>query len=456
MNGHILEDLPIAVDRFLQKDLHWVKLHFLTHMHTDHTCGLSSSWKRPIYCTHITSKLLKHKFNISPTFIKALEENETHFIENGHFSVTVSVIPANHCMGSCMFLFQTDNKQILYTGDFRFDEELPQSLEIFLKGPPIDTLYLDNTYCEPVCSHPSREEAIEMMANICKEHSESRIMIGVSWVGHEEMLIKLSEKLNDFISVDESVIKRLEIMEITDHFQSNISARLNALPNHLLTCEYVKAWNKDLYAIPTIGIKPTAMYGSEMRIAHNSNGSLYMVPYSNHCNYQEICDFVKLVCPVNIRPIVSGRHGRAGMESFFRADMRQFSRYLNRDSSVLSKPKTPADAAPVFEVDNICSADISDDDYYLNNDKRSKMAQNRRKQLKRINRNKMNLKRGVVFHESPEDGGLLKNQKNFNDNIGKVTVCRDKTSDNCELRFISTERQREVENEILHNIDKLF
>lgn len=34
-------------------------------------------------------------------------------------NLTVTAIPAAHCPGSVMFLFEQDDQKILYTGDFR-------------------------------------------------------------------------------------------------------------------------------------------------------------------------------------------------------------------------------------------------------------------------------------------------------------------------------------------------
>lgn len=39
--------------------------------------------------------------------------------ECGPTRLSVTAIPAGHCPGSIMLLFETDDKRILYTGDFR-------------------------------------------------------------------------------------------------------------------------------------------------------------------------------------------------------------------------------------------------------------------------------------------------------------------------------------------------
>ncbi|KAL0185954.1 hypothetical protein M9458_017624, partial [Cirrhinus mrigala] len=62
MNGKVLPDTPIAVDCWQLRKCHHVRLFFLSHMHADHTSGLSSTWShRPIYCSPLTAKLLQLK-----------------------------------------------------------------------------------------------------------------------------------------------------------------------------------------------------------------------------------------------------------------------------------------------------------------------------------------------------------------------------------------------------------
>lgn len=40
--------------------------------------------------------------------------------DNSIEKTSVIAIPAGHCPGSVMFLFEQSNQRILYTGDFRF------------------------------------------------------------------------------------------------------------------------------------------------------------------------------------------------------------------------------------------------------------------------------------------------------------------------------------------------
>lgn len=89
------------------------------------------------------------------------------------YKLRVTAIPANHCPGSVMFLFETlvDGSvgyRILYTGDFRFEDvelssirSLHQSTSEAVPRPlAFDEMYLDTTFCHPKYkSFPKRSEA---------------------------------------------------------------------------------------------------------------------------------------------------------------------------------------------------------------------------------------------------------------------------------------------------------
>nr|CAB3263147.1 uncharacterized protein LOC104265655 [Phallusia mammillata] len=164
-----------------------------------------------------------------------------------------------------------------------------------------------------------------MITDICEQHPEHRVYVGTSWVGHEDLLEKLSANLKEYVFVDSDFFSRLQLLEVVDVFKTGSSCRLNAVPNSKLTCSSIAEWNKEM---PTIGIKPTAMFGGQCTTGSKSAGMLHCVPYSNHCNFLELTEFVKLVAPKHIKPIVPGRKYKSGMESMFRADMRQLDNYL--------------------------------------------------------------------------------------------------------------------------------
>lgn len=144
--------------------------YFLSHYHSDHYTGLSSSWTHGrIFCSFSTAAALTHSLGVAEEYIQPLEEGKIYqgqlllpsssslleltllhneekectasssFSEHGkedkdlysmdwcapsssYFSVCL--LSANHCPGAVMFLFYSPSfGHVVHTGDFRFDPE---------------------------------------------------------------------------------------------------------------------------------------------------------------------------------------------------------------------------------------------------------------------------------------------------------------------------------------------
>lgn len=94
----------ISVDRWSEGS----QFYFLTHLHADHTVGLSPRWKKgPLYCSHLSARLFHHKFpGFDTSLIRALQIGQWHslsLLSSSHGSQTkvvqVMAIEANHCPG---------------------------------------------------------------------------------------------------------------------------------------------------------------------------------------------------------------------------------------------------------------------------------------------------------------------------------------------------------------------
>lgn len=326
MNGQVLQELPVAVDFFQKRDD--IFYYFLSHMHSDHTVGLSKAWREKLYCSETTAKLLHRKLEVPKRYIVALEVMQPYMLKlqqgGGNYEyLAVTLIPANHCPGSCMFLFETSTWTILYTADFRPSQEMYKIGVEKLWGSlhkPVDILYLDNTYCEPACEFPSRAIATDEIVKICRRHPEHIILIAVCWTGHEDLLVSIAMKLRQRILVSSEQFKILQLLETKDVFTTDSkSTNIRAVPRHFVTHKTVKDISEHELCI---GILPTAKFCHQNN--DTDNKLLHLVPYSNHASFSELWKFVQTLNPQRIRPVVPGRCKTAGMESIFRANMSQF------------------------------------------------------------------------------------------------------------------------------------
>lgn len=136
------------------------------HAHSDHYTNLSSTWKNgPIYCSQGTANLIIHMLSVDRKWVHPLPMDVPTIIPNTG-NVRVTLIEANHCPGSCLFLYE--GPQTVNAGDTAFKSSFVGSPKIFrylhcgdfrasprhvlhpaIKGKKIDHVYLDTTYLDP-------------------------------------------------------------------------------------------------------------------------------------------------------------------------------------------------------------------------------------------------------------------------------------------------------------------
>ncbi|RDL38539.1 DRMBL-domain-containing protein [Venustampulla echinocandica] len=181
----IMPGLFICVDAFRYGAVQGCKAYFLSHFHSDHYVGLTSSWCHgPIYCSKVTANLVKQQLRVDPKWVVALEFEERFEVPETQ-GVAVTMIPANHCPGSSLFLYEKvlgkgNNpkvQRILHCGDFRacaahvghplLMPNVVDSISGKLKQQKIDVCYLDTTYLNPRYSFPSQDEVVTACTDMC-------------------------------------------------------------------------------------------------------------------------------------------------------------------------------------------------------------------------------------------------------------------------------------------------
>ncbi|KAH8554165.1 DNA repair metallo-beta-lactamase-domain-containing protein [Umbelopsis sp. PMI_123] len=177
-----LPGTTLTVDAFSYGKVSDCTGYFLSHFHSDHYTRLSANWRHgPIYCSKVTANLVIQKLGVDPQWVKSLPMDVECKIESS--DVTVTLIDANHCPGSVLFLFkvpQPNGRQFLrylHTGDFRAAPKMCLHPHIVQPAnPPIDILYLDTTYLDPRYAFPAQEESVKaaceiVMQRVLKDNS---------------------------------------------------------------------------------------------------------------------------------------------------------------------------------------------------------------------------------------------------------------------------------------------
>ncbi|KAK2167259.1 hypothetical protein LSH36_30g00032 [Paralvinella palmiformis] len=245
--------------------------------------------------------------------------------------MTVTVIDANHCPGSVMFLFEGYFGTILYTGDFRY-EALSGSVPLdLLSSKMVDVLYLDNTYCDSRCVFPPRSQSKRDIIDLITQHPNHNVVIALRNLGKEQLLVDLANHFSTWIVVTEPQLEKLKILELPNVFTTDpMDGFIRVEPFHQLSSKKIRSWNSDG---KTLIILPTSLFSGLGFQPYKNCPDTHIVPYSDHSSYSELHTFVRAIAPKRIRPIVSGSGGSRvfGMSVQNRADMSCFNDYLNPD-----------------------------------------------------------------------------------------------------------------------------
>ncbi|XP_021746255.1 5' exonuclease Apollo-like [Chenopodium quinoa] len=340
-----MEGGMISVDRWARGS----QAYFLTHLHSDHTRGLSSTWSHgPLFCSRTTAKLFPLKFpDFKFALLRVVEIGSWHHLSLSSPSsgspapIHFMPIDAFHCPGAVMFLFKGIFGHVLYTGDFRWEATGERSMKArnmlldALHGAKVDHLYLDNTYCNPLYCFPTREVAAQQVIEIIASHPDHDIIIGIDSLGKEDLLLQISRSLKIKIWVWPERLQTMHLLGYPDIFTTRTSlTRVRAVPRYSFSMNTLEALNAKR---PTIGIMPSGLpwvvkpfegkmkdsltlsvastnrtlAGNGTRVDRNMKSAekvhdhIFTVPYSDHCCFHEIKDFVQLTKPYNVKGIVS-------------------------------------------------------------------------------------------------------------------------------------------------------
>ena len=425
MNGRIIPDTPIVVDLWKRMSNPSSKYYFLSHMHSDHTQGLSASWRWPIYCSPVTAKLLVEKFQIEKHLVRPLELNTFHIIrldQTGKETMTVTLFDANHCPGSVMFLYEGYFGRILYTGDFRYD---PMTFPASYVGPeqPVDKLYLDNTFNNPRYQFPSRSQCKKTILEILNQHPDHEVVLGVYTLGKEDLMVDIALALHTRVVVSQTRMRMLQLLELRDVFTTDENEGcVRLVPQQAISKKNMIKWNDQA---PTIAIIPTGLFSSLESQPYINQINVFIVPYSDHSSYIELQEFVSKVYPRAIFPIVRDSSFMNSNCSF--ADMHNFDDLLDKSQS------TPYDIPP--SVLQYMSINHSRLNVHDESQRDRKMILNYRKT--HSNNHRIN-PTGVVFQDDDDDLDETQPTKSIKQNILKndeqdKELCENESSRICEV-----------------------
>lgn len=303
----------ICVDAFNFAKEDNLQHYFLSHFHADHYIGMTKGFDKPIYCTPITARLVRHKFKVAPKYLKAHELNEPFYIG----TTRCTFFDANHCPGAAIILFELQNTmRYLHTGDFRACPEMEQIYD--LKNGPIDCCFLDTTFCDASKTFPPQKEVLENTVNVCKyaleKNPRTLIVCGSYCIGKEKVFLAVAEALNLKVWCNQykrgyfNCIKdpRLEAALV----EKQEDAKIHVLPLKSLwkrgMREYLEKHFDHFDAI--VALRPSGWeYKRNKHMVPEVEGNIaiYPVPYSEHSSYTDLQRFILWLRPRRIIPTVN-------------------------------------------------------------------------------------------------------------------------------------------------------
>ncbi|KAF5479953.1 hypothetical protein F2P56_000734 [Juglans regia] len=305
--------------------------YFLSHFHSDHYTGLSPNWSRGVvFCSHTTARLLVEVLKVPSPFVIPLPLRETVAIDGSE----VTLVDANHCPGAVQFLFRIPGpngkfERFVHTGDFRFCDSM--KLEpLFSEFTGSDAVFLDTTYCNPKFVFPSQDESVEYVASVIERiggaYDKDGLMKNVLFlvatyvIGKEKILLEIARRCDRKIYVD---ARKMEILRVLGYGDSGVFTEderesdvhvvgWNVLgetwpyfrPNFVKMKEIMeeRGYSK------VVGFVPTGwtyeVKRNKFTVRSKDSFDIHLVPYSEHSNYDELRNYVKLLKPKRVVPTV--------------------------------------------------------------------------------------------------------------------------------------------------------
>ncbi|KAF5300245.1 hypothetical protein FQR65_LT09199 [Abscondita terminalis] len=215
-SGKIVEIPEISVDNFEGQNTNSL-VYFLSHCHTDHMRGLNNPVFQNVlsvrsgvylYASSISIKILKNdpQYSDIGRKLKEIPVHNATLIKIPHREqfFTVTALPAGHCPGSVMFLFEINGKNILYTGDYRVSSTDLEKYKAFYslgKLKNIHKMYLDTTFfAKSFAKFPLRQDSINSICSYIKEWLEMNLNHLINVVpsanyGSEYLLMEIAKKV---------------------------------------------------------------------------------------------------------------------------------------------------------------------------------------------------------------------------------------------------------------------
>jgi len=219
----------------------------------------------------------------------------------------------------------------LYCSDFYWN---PRDNTRFkeLANLKIRRLYLDSTYFDPkyafMAEHALFENVANLMSDFMKESSEKKIcfLFGIRFIERIKILLHLSKRFKEKIRVNKTKKRLISLLEFgaddNDRFVTNDEAKVfQAVDVANITFKNLKNRLKndaDLDRIVGIKLMNPKDEKGKIRKMTKKKITIVTVPYSEHCNFDELIAFIRMIEPLTIIPTANLKESTKCIAKYFR------------------------------------------------------------------------------------------------------------------------------------------
>jgi len=211
-----------------------------------------------------------------------------------------------------LFLYRNFGK-ILATGDFRYTPSMFNEDTLI----DIDKCYLDTTYFETIYNNiPSRENGLNAIKDLIEHKLKTCINpifgIDVNKIGKEDLLIQLALHFNTKILISEKRYQRYSCY-LGDYCMENFTTQFDDDDTIIYVFkDFPTLRRRDRFKIDTkarlnnendsrehliIGLNSLIQ-----RYKLDQSKKVFKIPYSEHCSYRELIEFIRQLRPAEIIP----------------------------------------------------------------------------------------------------------------------------------------------------------
>ncbi len=317
--GAYLPDLGLWLDSRRKRPV-----GYISHAHMDHV----ARHQRPIL-TSGTRVLLKTLLQRSDPC--TLEYGETY--DTANYSLTL--YPAGHCLGSAQVLVRSkvSGQRVLYTGDFKVR---PNPTAEPLQSVSCDTLIIESTFGRPEYCFPPQEEVLDSFFETLRgwlNRGETPVVLAYRMGKSQELLHHLLSQGFEVALEESAYVVTQSYQEAGVEFPGPFRSFDGTFrEGEVLLFPPGKDTRAALERLK--GKRMVAMSGWAVH-----NGARYRLgvdeafPFSDHADYSELVDYVKLVNPKQVYTI----NGFPDLASHLRAQGYQAEHLKSGQASVQLK-----------------------------------------------------------------------------------------------------------------------